>query len=326
MNFDEDYFKEEVRHDFKISSMMKRAWAAEMEVLCVIDQICKKHNISYFADGGTLIGAVRHKGFIPWDDDIDIALKREDYLKFVNICETELPEGFVLAGMYSKEKRLQNACFASHVRVIADETKWKFGEYMKYFHGFPYQRIGIDIFPLDYIPSDKEILNVQKEILRYGILTLQNWDMFKTQGVLEERVNELEDLCNQPIIRDEDIKNNIWILLDKVSSLFSKDDGTDIVNYIFFLENDGFRCSAKCYDRMILTPFEDIEIPIPNGYHEVLTRQFGDYNKFVKGTAEHVYPFYGHMEDELRKQIRAVGFNGSEEEFCKAVLNGEFKI
>lgn len=73
---------------------MKRAWAAELEVLSEIDKICKKHNIQYFADWGTLLAAVRHEGFIPWDDDLDITMKREDYHRFMEIAQTELPEGF----------------------------------------------------------------------------------------------------------------------------------------------------------------------------------------------------------------------------------------
>ena len=69
ITFDEKFFEAEVRDDFRISPMMKRCWAAEMEVLCQIDRICKKHGIPYFADWGTLLGAVRHKGIIPWDDE-----------------------------------------------------------------------------------------------------------------------------------------------------------------------------------------------------------------------------------------------------------------
>ena len=93
IQFDEHFFEEEEREGFVVSSMMKKAWAAQLEVLAEVDKICRKYDIQYFADWGTLIGAIRHKGFIPWDDDMDIAMKREGYLKFLKHTD-ELPKGY----------------------------------------------------------------------------------------------------------------------------------------------------------------------------------------------------------------------------------------
>ena len=76
LEFDDNFFKTEIRDGFEISSMMKRAWAAQMEVLKVVTDICDKNGIKYSAEFGTRLGAVRHKGMIPWDDDIDISLMR----------------------------------------------------------------------------------------------------------------------------------------------------------------------------------------------------------------------------------------------------------
>ncbi|NCC93264.1 MAG: hypothetical protein EOM10_08270, partial [Opitutae bacterium] len=69
-----DFFNEETRHGFFIDAKRKRLWAVELAILEVVLDICARHNLRYFAIDGTLLGAVRHKGFIPWDDDIDIGM------------------------------------------------------------------------------------------------------------------------------------------------------------------------------------------------------------------------------------------------------------
>ena len=77
------------------SGVLERVQQIETDMLAEIDRICRKHGLTYWIDGGTCLGAVRHKGFIPWDDDIDIGMPLEDYYKFADLCETELPEGMI---------------------------------------------------------------------------------------------------------------------------------------------------------------------------------------------------------------------------------------
>ena len=84
-----DFWKEEERCDYKVSKEMKQIWAVELDLLHMFDTVCKKHQLRYFASDGTLLGAIRHHGFIPWDDDIDIAMLREDYDKLCKIGPAE---------------------------------------------------------------------------------------------------------------------------------------------------------------------------------------------------------------------------------------------
>ena len=88
----ESFFKEEVICGFTVTEERKKLFAVLLDILLKIDSVCKKHNIKYFIHGGTLIGALRHGGIIPWDDDVDIAMFREDYEKFLSLSnEFEYP-------------------------------------------------------------------------------------------------------------------------------------------------------------------------------------------------------------------------------------------
>ena len=326
MEFSKDFFAREIRCGFEVEEMMKRAWAAQMEVLQVIDDVCRKNGLQYFADAGTLLGTVRHQGFIPWDDDIDICMKRSDYDQLIRILPKELPYGFVVAGMYAGEERLQNAAYVPQLRVIADEKLWDFNVYMQRFHGFPYQRIGIDIFPLDAIPMDGDQANLQKQIILQGIGLLRDWDMLETQQKLDEKISELERLSGVAISKENRTKNWIWRMLDAVSSLYRIDEAEELTEYQFWIGREGFRMKKEWYDDVIYLPFENMRIPAPSGYDKVLTAIFGDYMIPVRGAGDHDYPFYGHMEKELRKQIEAVDFKGSVDEFCDKMSRGELHV
>lgn len=84
-----------IADDFQ-TSPLRRVQLIELDLLKELDQICRRHDISYWLDGGTLLGAIRHRGFIPWDDDIDVAMPRADYQRFLEVASKELPDGLSL--------------------------------------------------------------------------------------------------------------------------------------------------------------------------------------------------------------------------------------
>ena len=95
--------EEEIRDGYKVSADMKKLWSVQMEILDQIDQICERHNITYYADGGTLLGAVRHKGFIPWDDDLDICMFKDELDKFIKYAKEELKDPYFLQTWETEE-------------------------------------------------------------------------------------------------------------------------------------------------------------------------------------------------------------------------------
>ena len=99
----EGFLDEEVRCGYTVTAKAKRAWAVQMDLLHKLDEVCKKYNLRYFADSGTLLGAARDKGYIPWDDDIDIVMLRKDYEKLRDVADEEFKHPYFYQDMYRDE-------------------------------------------------------------------------------------------------------------------------------------------------------------------------------------------------------------------------------
>ena len=89
---------DEIRDGFLVTQSRKKIWNKSLEIWSVLDRICQKYNIRYYADYGTLLGAVRHKGFIPWDDDLDFVMFRQEYERFLECAAKELEEPYWMKG------------------------------------------------------------------------------------------------------------------------------------------------------------------------------------------------------------------------------------
>ncbi len=322
MKFKKSFFEDQVREGFLVTEMMKRAWAAEMEVLQVVSEVCERNDIMWFVDAGTLLGAVRHQGFIPWDDDIDICLLRPEYNRLIGLLQTELPDGFVLTGMYADSERLQRAAYVPNVRVMADEEYWEFSDYLKRFHGFPFFRIGIDIFPLDFVPRDSGLSDWQREMMGKIWLLLVKWDEEKDYplSMCEKELQEVERMSGVSLPRDETVANHLWKLYDSVTSRYSWADADYVAVYHFWYNCPRKKFRKECYETANFLPFENISVPVPADTHEVLTAYYGDYRTPVKGAAVHDYPFYASQQEALQEIFDQKGIKHSITEFCRGFM------
>lgn len=143
-----DFFRDEIRNGFYIPTAVKQSWATALDVLNEVDRICQKHGINYFADWGTLLGAVRHGGFIPWDDDLDISMPREDYEKFRAVADSELPDDYVIHDYERKENH-----WLFLVRIVGNNHICFNTDYLNDHYNFPWIA-SIDIFVKDYLYKD----------------------------------------------------------------------------------------------------------------------------------------------------------------------------
>ena len=283
LTFSEDFFLGETRDGFYIEPMMKCAWAAQLEVLAVIEQICNKYGLQYFADWGTLLGAVRHEGFIPWDDDIDISMLREDYDKFAAVAGKELPNEYLLFSLDSCVEWKQ-----VFIRVVNANTISYDKERLKKFHGCPYS-VGIDIFPLDELPEDPQLENYHTELFSTVYSSARLYE--KKPSEVEEILPDLEDLCNIKFDRSKNIQNQLFTLADSIGKEYHNSE-SPIITLIGEHALNRLLLRKEWFENPVYLPFEHFELPAPSNYDAVLTAEYGDYMTPVRNTACHDYPFY----------------------------------
>lgn len=286
MEFSDAYFEEEVREGFFVPSMMKRCWAAQLEVLSAVQKVCKEYGIQYFADWGTLLGAVRHGGMIPWDDDLDICMKRSDYDRFLAVAQEALPEGYVVRSIQTYETnntvaQVVNSCWL----VPMDETREKH-------HGFPYAAC-VDVFVLDYIPRDAEMQEVLRNWLTFIDTVVVGIDAGNLEGErLERCIQEVEATSGASIDREKPLARQLLVAAERVTTLFRDEDADELSVMHNYLAWD-CHLPKECYSKGVLMPFENMEIMVPVGYETVLRTEYGEgwTNPVCEGGA-HDYPGY----------------------------------
>lgn len=300
IEFPKDYFQEEERCGFTVSRLMKCTWAAQLEVLMKISEICVRHNLHYYAYFGTLLGAVRHKGYIPWDDDLDIAMKRDDYIQFLMYAKEELPKGYCILNPYT-----ENEWVDSFTRVTNSHNIDISEERLEAFHGCPFV-VGVDIFPLDYVPRDDKIRALQSNMIQLAknsfflLLDLvRNNENVRDQGSREEQKSELARNLRKleeftGIRRDEAFSLLNWILrmYDAICMMCNEKNADRLGSFQIHLKSEYIVDVDKedlgesrdmCFETIcIKTPFKPIK---------VLSRSFRNYRQ-PQISSNHCYPFY----------------------------------
>lgn len=286
--FPKDYFQGETRDGFYIEPMMKCAWAAMVEVLEVFAEICDKHNLRYFAAYGTLLGAVRHQGFIPWDDDIDIFMLRGDYERFLEIAPAELPNGWCALSIHNNPFHDQLHALVKNSNKIDYSP-----EYLQRFHGCPYS-VGLDLFPLDIFAPTPEEDRTICELLKILVYSAQLYEDSPIQA--QALLPEIEEMCNVTLDPARNIKNQLMQLADRFSRIYNTTGSNTIVCYAPHAGSSEKALQSAWFQDSIALPFETITVSVPAGYDAVLKQYYGDYMTPVRGTQSHDYPFYKKQE------------------------------
>lgn len=311
LSFPERYFENEIRCGFNITAMMKRFWAAEMEILAWIDSVCKKYGIRYVMCFGSLLGAVRHKGYIPWDDDIDIAMLRSDYNRFIEVVPAELPPYFTTKSLLPGAVPPKELIFGIGNGTMVDTS----AGFLERFHGCPYAVI-VDLYVFDRIPSDPEQFAYQDRLIRLldRMLMLQ-WDVDKNT-LSRETANEynnirasIESELGYTFTDSEPMTIQILKIMDLACSLCEDCESNRVENREQMLYYGDRGLSEQHFTDRIFVPYENIlNVPIPKEYDSVLHRLWGDYHIPSKFTGGHAYPSYQLQRKVLYNEYKKRGW------------------
>ena len=270
------FYQEEERNNYTIPASMKKVWAVQLELLHILLDVCQKNNLKIWADGGTLLGTVREKGYIPWDDDVDMAMLRPDYDKLVAIAKDEFKSPYFFQCGYTDKNYPRG-----HSQLRKDGTAAILStDINQKFH----QGIFIDIFVYDSVPNKQEDIDELKSRAQFYMQKMRDF-CYKPYSAYDLKLNYKlfklkKEIKKEGFISvfskyDENFRKNTLDCCDNVACMGL------IFDFKHFLRN------KHLYDDTLFMPFETIMMPVPIGYDKILTTQYGDYMKPVKSPSYH---------------------------------------
>lgn len=258
--------------------ILNKLHQVQLEILKDFAKVCAKYSLPYFAIYGTAIGAVRHQGFIPWDDDIDVGMLREDYNIFCRVFQKELGDKY---NLMTPELDERYACTVTHIQLKGTRFVSYVSKDLKYEQG-----IFMDIFPFDCVAEDKKKRKKQglesNFLGRLLFLTGTPYPYIPYRGIKKEIAGLMCNIvhygCKILHITPKKIYKKY---VEKVTA-YNISEGSDYVTSFEYA--GGLNDKVKKTDLFPLKQiqFEDVKINIPANNHEFLTKVYGDYMKIPK--------------------------------------------
>ena len=268
---------DEIRSGFLVTSSRKKLWDAQIGLIVEFQRICEKHGIKYFAAGGTLLGAARHQGFIPWDDDVDFYMLRKDYDKLKLIAPMEFHYPYRFDPWYDNEDLPDNSFGFPRLPLIRIRDQ----RTMMLERVDPFdvnQEIWIDIFIMESMPpfKDKSTELKFRALVELTIATFWREDVIKSY----------QDSKNPDFLLDWDfvqrfialsLSDRGKILESQISKFDFPSEYVGLYWYISQLNIPLFERSW--FDEVIYLPFEDIMLPAPKNFDQMLRVEYGDWHE-----------------------------------------------
>lgn len=242
---------------------LKKLQECEAEILDVFDKFCKKNNIRYSLYAGTALGAVRHKGFIPWDDDIDVCMLRHEYEKFVRLWKLQENDDYFFQDPEDEKITINHAKLRKNNTILSSRIEYEKSGH----HG-----IWIDIFPIDKVPKHS--------LKRKIFLTLAKIRLVYTRGYpVENKGNAMKWISRVMLCIPKKLQIVIRKYLDQyVKKYYKMKNDYELIS-LACPEGLGYIFPANMLDTICNIKFMDYEFCIAEKYDEMLTITYGDYMK-----------------------------------------------
>lgn len=248
---------------------IKKIQQIEIKNLIELKRVCEEIGVEFFLYGGSLIGAVRHKGFVPWDDDLDVAMSRDDYEKFIREAPKKLsPEYFLQSPLNDKKSP-----------YIYTKLRLKGTKYAEYGHHLIKMEKGIyiDIYPIDRLPeNDEEFLrlyNKFQSIVRLYVLRQSPYPYIKQRSFVRNFKDAVRFVASY-VLRIVPRKVYLKRIYD-IMTFYNDKNSSRYGNYSYFDPVNLFK-DIHPFEK---GEFEGIEVNLPNEWDYHLNKRYGDYMK-----------------------------------------------
>ena len=296
MRFSDEFFREETREGFYISRLMKCTWAAEMEILSVFEKICEVYGIRYYLGCGSLLGAVRHGGYIPWDDDLDLWMPREELNKVAMIPrEVFAGLGLELYTPYNQKKYENTIYHVSNGNRI-DLSK----EFLQKYHGCPFH-LGIDLVPLDHIPADPKLARAQEDLYLDACMLGFEWEEI-SEAERRRRYRSIIERTGGYEPEEWELPQRLFVIADSVMQLYDDETDRPLADMPVRLQNPKICYQPEWFGEPMKLPFEQMQVSVPREYERCIRMNYGEgYLTPIQNAGMHDYPFY---RDQYAQLIR----------------------
>ena len=275
---------DENRSNYLVKKEMKQVWNVELNLLDKLLSVCKKYNLNVLCDSGTLLGAVRHGGFIPWDDDVDVIMPRDDFTKLIEISKKEFLSPFFFQSFYS-----EHDYYSSIAKLRMDDTAF-FSKTMDCFKENIHYGIFIDIFPIDQVPFDYE--KRTKVILEHNkiIKLLKFRNNRRLRLFYREQWKKLYKENKELLTKSDDQ------LFEYLNEVINTTENSEYCSDLSLEKSprDTFLLSKDIFNQTEYVNFENMKVPISSKYEDILSTYYGDWKIPIK------YPsLHGTTEDKV---------------------------